>query len=89
MRECANVSAIIAVFFIAISRILLQSAPDAAVRSPALERWEQALGARFGHPYEDHLIPLMVAAGAAGEDRGVRDYSDHVFGVPVSGYRFG
>ncbi|MGA2636724.1 DODA-type extradiol aromatic ring-opening family dioxygenase [Methylocella sp.] len=65
------------------------TAADPSVRAAALEQWEQATGARFSHPYEDHLIPLMVAAGAAGEDRGVRDYSDHVFGVPVSGYRFG
>ena len=62
---------------------------EPAAREAALENWEQANGARFSHPYEDHLIPLMVAAGAAGEDRGVRDYADYVFGLPVSGYRFG
>jgi len=62
---------------------------DPAARAAALERWEEANGARFSHPYEDHLIPLMVAAGAAGDDRGVRDYADHVFGLPISGYRFG
>ena len=62
---------------------------DPAARAAALEGWEQASGARFSHPYEDHLVPLMVAAGAAGEDRGLRDYADHVFGLPISGYRFG
>ncbi len=62
---------------------------EPAARAAALEVWEQAAGARFCHPYEDHLIPLMVAAGAAGADRGVRDYADHVFGLPISGYRFG
>ncbi len=65
------------------------TAPDPSARDAALLAWEQAPGARISQPYEDHLIPLMVAAGAAEEDRGVRDYSDHVFGAPISGYRFG
>ena len=70
----------------------LTGAATAPIRPSARLRWsgwEQATGARFSHPYEDHLVPLMVAAGAAGEDRGLRDYADHVFGLPVSGYRFG
>lgn len=62
---------------------------DPAARDAALPAWDEAPGAQFSHPYPDHLIPLMVAAGAAGEDRGVRDFSDHVFGAPISGYRFG
>lgn len=62
---------------------------EPAVRDAALARWAEAPGARISHPHEDHLLPLMVAAGAAGADRGVRDYRDHVFGAPVSGYRFG
>ncbi|MEJ0095447.1 MAG: class III extradiol ring-cleavage dioxygenase [Methylocella sp.] len=60
-----------------------------AERNAALTAWAAAPGARVSHPSEDHLIPLMVAAGAAAEDLGVRDYSDHIFGAPVSGYRFG
>lgn len=63
--------------------------PDPAARDAALAAWDQAPGARISQPYEDHLIPLMIAAGAAGADQGVRDYSDHVFGAPISGYRFG
>ncbi|PNG27430.1 DODA-type extradiol aromatic ring-opening family dioxygenase [Methylocella silvestris] len=62
---------------------------DPAARAQALAGWENAAGARISQPHEDHLIPLMVAAGAAGADKGVRDYSDHVFGAPISGYRFG
>jgi hypothetical protein len=31
----------------------------------------------------------MVAAGAAGEDPGVKSYSDRMMGVEVSGFRFG
>ncbi len=62
---------------------------DVGARNSALLAWEKAPGARFSQPYEDHLIPLMVAAGAAAEDKGVRDFSGHVFGAPISGYRFG
>jgi hypothetical protein len=31
----------------------------------------------------------MVAAGAAGEDCGVRAYNEAIFGKPISGFRFG
>jgi aromatic ring-opening dioxygenase catalytic subunit (LigB family) len=42
------------------------------------------------HPREEHLLPLMVAAGAAGEDVGQRIYSERLGGVlALSGYRFG
>ncbi len=58
-------------------------------RDAALTAWADAPGARVSQPHEDHLIPLMVAAGAGGEDLGARDYYDHIFGAPVSGYRFG
>ncbi len=64
-------------------------AANPVVRDAALIAWTEAPGARVSQPYEDHLLPLMVAAGAAAEDHGVRDYADHVFGAPVSGYRFG
>jgi aromatic ring-opening dioxygenase catalytic subunit (LigB family) len=63
--------------------------PDPARRTAALTGWATAPGARTSHPREEHLLPLMVAAGAAGADAGVRNYSDDVFGKPVSGYRFG
>jgi aromatic ring-opening dioxygenase catalytic subunit (LigB family) len=65
------------------------AAAEPAARDAALARWAEAPGARISHPHEDHLLPLMAAAGAAGSDRGLRDYSDHVFGAPISGYRFG
>ena len=39
--------------------------PDAAGREAALLRWEEAPAARHAHPREEHLLPLMVAAGAA------------------------
>jgi aromatic ring-opening dioxygenase catalytic subunit (LigB family) len=62
---------------------------DARTRNERLLRWSEAPAARVAHPQEDHLIPLMVAAGAAGEDPGVKSYSDRMMGVEVSGFRFG
>ena len=48
----------------------LQAAATAspAERDAALAAWEAAPGARRAHPREEHLIPLMVVAGAAGDD---------------------
>jgi aromatic ring-opening dioxygenase catalytic subunit (LigB family) len=64
--------------------------PDTAARDRALSAWAQAPGGRFSHPREEHLLPLMVAAGAAGDDRGARTYAEPVGGLmPISGFRFG
>ncbi len=66
-----------------------------AVESPVAERaallkyWEQAPYARFAHPREEHLIPLMVAAGAGGDARGQKIFSDDPMGAAISAYRFG
>jgi aromatic ring-opening dioxygenase catalytic subunit (LigB family) len=60
-----------------------------ARREAALINWESAPGARICHPREEHLIPLMVAAGAAGKDAAVHAYSDVVLGKKLSGFRFG
>jgi len=65
------------------------TAPDSAARDEGLIRWASAPGARTSHPREEHLLPLMVAAGAAGADRGMQIFRDHIFGKAVSGYRFG
>jgi aromatic ring-opening dioxygenase catalytic subunit (LigB family) len=67
---------------------------DAATDEPArrnarLAAWANAPEARFAHPREEHLLPLMVAAGAAGDDRGRQVYGDTIMGAPASGYRFG
>jgi aromatic ring-opening dioxygenase catalytic subunit (LigB family) len=58
-------------------------------RNQALVNWEQAPFARLVHPREDHLIPLMVVAGAAGESIGERIFTDTVFNVAMASYRFG
>jgi len=51
--------------------------------------WSQAPAARNAHPREEHLLPLMVAAGAAAEDPGQRVFTDEVMQARISGYRFG
>ena len=66
-------------------------AAPAAERTAALAGWEQAPAARLCHPPrgEEHLIPLLVAAGAAGEDAGVRVYGERIWHTMISGFRFG
>jgi aromatic ring-opening dioxygenase catalytic subunit (LigB family) len=65
-----------------------------AVESPAPERaalltdWRKAPFATYAHPREEHLIPLMVAAGAGGEGSGTRIFRDEPMGAAISAYRF-
>ena len=63
--------------------------PDSEKRNQLLLNWEKAPAARQAHPYEDHLVPLMVVSGAAGNDPGYVDFVDHVMGVDMASYRFG
>jgi aromatic ring-opening dioxygenase catalytic subunit (LigB family) len=65
------------------------SEKDAAARNDRLTHWEQAPVARRVHPREEHLLPLMVAAGAAGKDAGRKIFDDHVMNVLVSAFAFG
>ncbi|MCC6392787.1 MAG: dioxygenase [Bryobacterales bacterium] len=65
------------------------TAPNEAERAEKLIAWQRAPGAAASHPHPDHLLPLMVAAGAADGDAGVRTYNDHIFGKAVSGFQFG
>lgn len=62
---------------------------DPNYRNDQLIRWENAPLARLAHPREEHLIPLLVAAGAAGEDLGNRIFVDQIMGAVTSAYRFG
>lgn len=61
----------------------------AAARDEALANWAKAPAGRDSHPREEHLIPLMVAAGAAGDDVGTVPFSDRVLGTRVSAVHFG
>jgi len=64
---------------------------DPAERDDALVAWESAPAARAAHPREEHLLPLMVAVGAAGADRAdcVYHEDDFLGGVSVSNFMFG
>jgi aromatic ring-opening dioxygenase catalytic subunit (LigB family) len=62
---------------------------DPSRRDAKLARWTTAPSARDAHPREEHLIPLMVVAGAAGDDIGRRTYSDRVMGSAISAFQFG
>jgi aromatic ring-opening dioxygenase catalytic subunit (LigB family) len=63
---------------------------DFQERARLLGKWAEAPGGRYSHPREEHLLPLMVAAGAAGEDSGRRTYSERLGGrMAISGFRFG
>lgn len=64
----------------------LTGSPSA--RSEKLIHWSEAPAARLAHPREDHLIPLMVAVGAAEKATGRKVYDDKMFGLKVSGYAF-
>jgi aromatic ring-opening dioxygenase catalytic subunit (LigB family) len=62
---------------------------DAATRSTELAAWSEAPSARESHPREEHLLPLMVAAGAAENDRGETVFRDFIMGATISAVRFG
>ena len=63
----------------------------AGERSAQLLQWDSAPAARMAHPREEHLIPLMVAVGAAEGEAGERVYHEDAFmgGLVVSSFRFG
>ncbi len=60
-----------------------------SVRDERLAKWTAAPDARFVHPREEHLVPMMVIAGAAGADRGATTWAGDFMGVRISGYHFG
>ena len=57
-------------------------------RSRRLTAWNSAPYAHFAHPREEHLIPLLVAAGAGGEAPGRLVFRDEPMGAAISAYRF-
>lgn len=72
-----------------LTETLTEAAP--AEREARLVGWEAAPSARVAHPREDHLLPLMVAVGAAAGEPGARVYHEDDFlgGWVLSSYRFG
>ena len=67
----------------------VQQAPDQ--RNALLENWSQAPHAFDCHPpgHEEHLVPLMVTAGAASDSKGLKVYSEEVMKTTISAFRFG
>jgi len=63
------------------------AAPEA--RTQKLCEWEAAPEARNAHPREEHLLPLMVVAGAAGDDPGRVTFRADCMGVRISAYQYG
>ncbi|MEQ8357522.1 MAG: class III extradiol ring-cleavage dioxygenase [Kiloniellaceae bacterium] len=61
---------------------------DMAARDSGLKAWADAPGGLQSHPrgQEEHLLPLMVAAGAGGQGR--RIFSDRVMETTISAFRF-
>lgn len=67
---------------------------DAVTVAP--EKREQAMAdllkrpdARQAHPYFDHLLPIHIAAGAAGDDQGKRLWTLKEGSMSWAQYRFG
>jgi aromatic ring-opening dioxygenase catalytic subunit (LigB family) len=62
-----------------------------AERSRLLTEWQHAPSARIAHPREDHLIPLLVAVGAAEHEAADRFYHEDDFmgHINSSSFRLG
>ena len=56
-------------------------------RAKLLAEWTEAPHARFCHPRPEHLLPLMVAAGAS-DAAGTHDFGEEIMAAAISGYRF-
>lgn len=72
-----------------LQQAIMQTTP--ALRDAKLLQWSQAPSARAAHPEEDHLLPLMVAAGAAEGESAALIYHEEVFmgSMTASSFRFG
>ena len=69
--------------------LLAAIADEPQQRLAKLVNWQHAPAARLAHPREDHLIPLMVVTGAAGDDAGRQLFAENVMNVQMASYRFG
>jgi aromatic ring-opening dioxygenase catalytic subunit (LigB family) len=87
LRAFGPASAPVAEEFDAWLRTSVTQAPDERARR--LTAWAKAPAARKAHPREEHLLPLMVVAGAAGEDVATIPYQGSILGLRLSAYHFG
>jgi aromatic ring-opening dioxygenase catalytic subunit (LigB family) len=61
---------------------------DRRGREQRLIDWKRAPAARAAHPREEHLVPLMVCAGAAVSDAARLAYNGTFGGLRISAYHF-
>jgi aromatic ring-opening dioxygenase catalytic subunit (LigB family) len=68
---------------------LIDSAPNTRIEK--LLDWKHAPAALAAHPREEHLLPLMIAVGAAADEAGVCVYHERGLfgGMTSSSFRFG
>lgn len=66
------------------------SIPSQDSRLSELSKWKDNPDAAAAHqPDHDHLVPVFVAAGAAGSDPGKVIFKGNFLGKPYSAFRFG
>ncbi len=68
---------------------LLEDVVENPNREFMLQRWQDAPAARIAHPREEHLLPLMVCAGAASGEPAKRAFTDVILGKHMSAIQFG
>lgn len=62
---------------------------DSVIRAGRLIDFRSAPGSASSHPRPEHLLPLMVAAGAAGNEPGRASFRDRIAGKAYSCFTFG
>lgn len=63
---------------------------EAVINNPleSLRNWTDAPAARFAHPREEHLLPLIVAAASGGTPQIIFDQDSSNGEHAISGYMF-
>lgn len=71
-----------------LSKVLCDESLDYAERKAALTNWNSAPEARFCHPREEHLLPLLVCFGAtaAAPQQATRVFSSNFFNARITGF---
>lgn len=72
-----------------LNETLTASSLQNSQREARLEQWHMAPEARFSHPREEHLLPLLVCFGAAARSAAApaeRNFSGLLFNTHISGF---
>lgn len=62
---------------------------DFSAQKAALQNWQQAPYARYCHPREEHLLPLLVCLGASAGDKCNNRFNGNLLGAQVSAFMWG